>query len=48
MACSVEEEEPGGGTSVKSLLVAELESNKRMWGQVEKLGNRPKKYCEVR
>ena len=34
------------GTSVKSLLVVELESNKRMWWQVEKLENRCKKYSE--
>ena len=27
------------GTSVKSLLVVELESNKRMWWQVEKLAD---------
>lgn len=36
------------GTGVKSLLVVELKSNKGMWWQVEKLGNRCKKYCEVR
>ena len=34
------------GTSVKSVLVVELDSNKRMWWQVEKLGNRCKEYSE--